>query len=107
MATTNNEIIFRNSIKLMNDGILKTTGRTLIIKADNGQDVEIPEPETIHTYAGWQELGYQVKKGEHAKAAFAIWKYTSKTDEETGEEIDSKLFQKKAFWFTFDQVEKK
>jgi hypothetical protein len=61
---------------------------------------------SIHTYNGWKELGYQVKKGQHAIATFPIWKYSGKKDEETGEEVGGKCYQRKAFWFTADQVER-
>ena len=53
-----------------------------------------------------KDLGYQVKKGEHAKAQFTIWKFYGKKDEEPGEIKDGTCHPKKAFWFTFDQVEK-
>lgn len=106
MAMTNAEIVFQASIELMKQGILKPTGRVFTQELEDGTTVEFQEPEPIHTYNGWKELGYQVKKGEHAKAAFTIWKYTEKKDEESGEVKSSKCFPKKAFWFTFDQVEK-
>ena len=107
MAMTNEEIIMRNSMELMKQGILKPTGRILIQELPDGQKIEIPEPEPIHTYNGWKELGYQVKKGQKAKASFPIWKYTGEKDEEGNKVKDGgHCFQKKAFWFTFDQVEK-
>ena len=106
MAITNGEIIFNQSLELMKQGVLKTTGRMLVQELPDGSKVEIPEPEPIHTYNGWKELGYQVKRGQKAKAAFTIWKYSGKKDEETGEVEKGRCFQKKAFWFTFDQVEK-
>ena len=102
---TNGEIIFRESLNLVKAGVLKTTGRVFCQELPDGSKVEVPEPEPIHTYNGWKELGYQVKKGEKAKAAFMIWKYQGKKDEETGEE-SGRCWQRKAFWFTFDQVEK-
>lgn len=106
MAITNAQIIMNESLRLMQEGILKPTGRVFVQELPDGNTVELPEPEPIHTYNGWKELGYQVKKGEHAKAQFTIWKYHGKKDEETGEEVDSRCFLKKAFWFTMDQVEK-
>ena len=105
MAITNGEIILRESLELLKQGILKPTGRVFIQELPDGTKVELPEPEPIHTYNGWKDRGYQVKRGEHAKASFPIWKYTGKKDEETGEDIPGKCFQKKSFWFTFDQVE--
>lgn len=113
MAITNVQIIFNESLKLVQQGILKTTGRTIILEMEDGSKKELPEPEPIHTYNGWKELGYQVKKGEHAKATFPIWKYSgkkgeeAKNDEANGEyESGGKCWMRKAFWFTFDQVEK-
>lgn len=106
MAITNAEIIFKESQNLLQQGILKATGRMFVQELPDGTKVEVPEAEPIHTYNGWKELGFQVKKGEHAKAQFSIWKYTGKKDEETGEWKIGHCFQKKAFWFTFDQVEK-
>lgn len=107
MAITNSQIIFNESLKLVQQGILKTTGRTIILEMEDGSKKELPEPEPIHTYNGWKELGYQVKKGEHAKATFPIWKYSGQKDEEGNRIKDGGYcFQKKAFWFTFDQVEK-
>ena len=103
---TNGEIIFRASQELLKQGILKATGRMFIQELPDGSKIEVPEAEPIHTYNGWKDLGYQVKKGEHAKASFPIWKYSGKKDEETGEETGGKCWQRKAFWFTFDQVEK-
>lgn len=105
MAVTNHEIIMKNSLELLKQGVIKTTGRMLVQEMSDGSKLEIPEPEPIHTYNGWKALGYQVKKGEHAKATFFIWKYKGHTDEETGKE-SGQCFQRKAFWFTSEQVEK-
>ena len=106
MAITNGEIILRESLELLKKGILKPTGRVFVQELPDGSKIELPEPEPIHTYNGWKELGYQVKKGEHAKAQFPIWKYKGQKNEETGEDENGKCYQRKAFWFTFDQVEK-
>ena len=106
MAITNVQIIFNESLKLVQQGIIKSTGKTIVLEMQDGSKKEMPEPEPIHTYNGWKELGYQVKKGEHAKAQFPIWKYKGQKNEETGEEENGKCYQRKAFWFTFDQVEK-
>ena len=111
---TNAQIIFNESMKLMESGIIGTTGRTFVFEDADGNKKEIQEPEPLHTFARWKELGYIVKKGEHAKAAFYIWKAgkgkkASEEDanadgEKTQEQM--KMFMKKAFFFTFDQVEK-
>ena len=110
---TNSEIIMRESLELMKTGILKPTGRVFVQEMADGSRIELPEPEPIHTYNGWKEMGYQVKKGEHAKATFPIWKYSGTKGEEAKseeanveEESGGKCWMRKAFWFTFDQVEK-
>jgi len=110
---TNAQIIFNESMELMKAGIIGTTGRTFIFEDADGNKKEIQEPEPLHTFAKWKELGYSVKKGEHAKAAFYIWKAgkgkkASEEDATDGEKNPEqmKMFMKKAFFFTFDQVEK-
>lgn len=63
----------------------------------------------LHTYAKWQELGYQVKKGEKSEHKILIWKGCNKKihDEESDSEIISnKLIMKTAYFFTMNQVEK-
>lgn len=47
---TNEQIIFNNSLQLMDDGIIKSTGRTIIVENEDGEKVEMQEPEPIHTY---------------------------------------------------------
>ena len=103
---TNEEIIFRESVALMNQGILKCAGKMPCVDPDTGEEKEVDMPECIHTFKGWKELGYQVKRGEHAKAKFSIWtpvKQTKKDDEEV--EAKPKMYLKDAYWFTSDQVE--
>ena len=103
---TNATIIYNAACELVKQGVIKATGRLLMKKLPDGSLIEVPEPETIHTYNGWKALGYQVRKGEHAVAAFPIWKYSGKQDEETGEETDGHCFQKVSHFFTASQVEK-
>ena len=107
---TNNEIIWRESEKLMKQGILQGTGRIIkaIVLDENGneKEINIPEVEEIHTYEGWKQLGYQVKKGEHAIAKFSIWKYVKdkkKDDEEVGKSF---CFLKMSSFFKRTQVDK-
>ena len=90
---TNAEIIYRESIELVKQGILKAIA---------GQ------PEPIHTFAKWKSMGYFVKKGEKAIAKITIWKYTSrtKTDDDGNEIDDSKCFPKVSAFFKTSQVEK-
>ena len=76
---TNAQIIFEQSLELMNNGIIGTTGRQITVEYENeeGQKVKelINEPEEIHTYKEWQNLGQQVQKGQKAVAKFTIWMY--------------------------------
>lgn len=110
---TNAQIIFNESMELMKAGIIGTTGRVFVFEDENGNKKEIQEPEPLHTFAKWKELGYSVKKGEHAKASFYIWKAGKGKAKEEDANADGenspekmKMFMKKAFFFTFDQVEK-
>lgn len=60
----------------------------------------------LHTFQGWKDRGFIVKKGEHARAKITIWKHAGKkTDEETGEEDSGHHYMKLAHFFTLDQVE--
>ena len=90
---TNAEIIYRESIELVKQGVLKAIA---------GQ------PEPIHTFAKWKSMGYSVKKGEKAIVKITIWKYTSrtKTDDDGNEIDDSKCFPKVSAFFKTSQVEK-
>ena len=108
---TNAQIIFNASMELMKAGTIGTTGRTFTYETETGETITVQEPEPIHTYAAWQEKGYQVRKGEKAIAAITIWKqgkaYVTK-DKETGEEVqkDGRMFQKTAYFFKASQVDK-
>ena len=107
MAMTNVEIIERAKLELFKQGILKGTGRMLEAVDGEGNPVMVPEIEQIHTFNGWKELGYKVKNGEHARARFPIWKYSSKEveSEDGKKESKSSMFMKQACWFTLEQVE--
>lgn len=111
---TNEQIIFNQSLKLMEDGIIGTTGRTFEFTDAAGNTITTPEPEPIHTYAAWRGLGYQVQKGQKAIASFMIWKHTGRkeetvTDGEGNEQsyIDrGHMFLKTAGFFKASQVKK-
>ena len=103
---TNAQIITNARFALMEQGIIGTTGRTLTFVDEEGDEKQMPEPEVIHTYQTWKELGYQVKKGSKAVARFTIWKHVAaKKNEETQTETPERMFMKNASWFTFSQVE--
>jgi hypothetical protein len=93
---TNAQIIFNEALELMKDGIIGTTGRQIKISYEkDGEQVEeiINEPEPIHTYKEWQNLGMQVQKGQKAVAKFQIWMWakgkTKKLSKEDANAINS------------------
>jgi len=65
----------------------------------NGIDCE------AHTYAGWLQIGYRVKKGEKARFKTSIWNKGSKKEEDQ-EEGTGYYYMKLSHFFTIDQVEK-
>lgn len=84
MAITNKEIMFQ-------------------FKIENN----IPLEEPLYTYAMWKQLGYKVKKGQHAKYHLTMWKHSTKTKVVDDKEVTSGYcFTKVAYLFTKEQVEK-
>lgn len=75
---TNAAIILDVSVRLMNDGILKGTGRFLDVVNEDGSTEKLEIPEEIHTFNAWKQRGFIVRKGEHAVASFPIWKYVTR-----------------------------
>ena len=109
---TNAMIIFNESVKLMEGGILKGTGEFVEIENDDGSKTKLEMPEEIHTFNGWKKRGYSVKKGEKSTIKFPIWKYTEKQkaeEEKTGNPLEdapiANMFLKMSAFFTFEQVE--
>lgn len=116
---TNARIIFEESQRLMEEGILKGTGRIITVEFDDGTTATVEEPEEIHTFNGWKARGYQVKKGEKSTIKFPIWKHTVKmldTDTDNPEtnkmnqQINEQggqtnMFVKVSAFFTLSQVE--
>ena len=109
---TNARIIFNESVRLMEEGILKGTGEFLTVENEKGEQIELEIPEEIHTFNGWKARGFAVKKGEKSKIKFTIWKYTEKQKEEeekTGNPIEdapvTNMFMKMSAFFTREQVE--
>lgn len=94
---TNAQIIFNESVELMENGIIGNTGRKIIVENEDGEKKEMLEPESIHTYAGWKAIGRQVKKGEKCIATFMIWKHTTKKKKSESEDEQEKMFMTKAF----------
>ena len=109
---TNAQMIFNRQLELMEEGILKGTGRmveAVIVDADGNETKQmVEEPEDIHTYAIWKQMGYQVKKGQKAITSLTIWKHVERTKKNDNgeEEQEQKMFMKTAHFFKADQVEK-
>ena len=106
---TNAQIIFMESCRLLEEGVIGTTGRKLTMELPDGTTKELMEPEPIHTYQTWKSFGYQVRKGEKNIAAFTIWKARTKkaegNDEEGGSE-ETRMFMKTAHFFKISQCDK-
>lgn len=66
------------------------------------------EPGPISTYKGWQALGRQVRKGEHAMCMWQPFSFVKKeTDPDTGEETSERVtyFRVKNRWFVLSQTD--
>lgn len=101
---TNEMIVLNARFELMKQGKVDSTGRMLEYVGADGEAVRVPEPEEIHTFARWKEMGFSVKKGEKAVAKLPIWKHTAKVNDETGEEEDARMFLKTSAFFARHQV---
>ena len=60
--------------------------------------------EPVHTYAKWQELGFQVQKGQKALFKTAIYKCVEKKDAD-GNVKSKKMFPKMSAFFGKSQVQ--
>lgn len=112
---TNHEIIFRESCRLMEAGVLAGSGVYATLTDADGNESRVELPEAIHTFAAWKSAGYIVRKGEHAIAAFPVWKYTERRQQQDdGDNADAdgdnatggRMYLRKAFFFKASQVEK-
>lgn len=70
---TNNMIVLMERIRLMDEGIIGTTGRSVTIETDEGTKT-LEEPEYIFTVSEWNKRGFRVNKGETHIAECLIWK---------------------------------
>ena len=66
------------------------------------------EFEPLHTFQKWKEMGFKVKKGEHAVTCTKLWKPKAKkfTDENGEEKVENNFFLTKAYLFKLNQVER-
>ena len=110
MAITNAMIVLERALALAEAGKIGYTDNVFTVEI-NGEEVELREPEQIHTYARWKAMGYQVRRGEKAVAKFRVWKYASakKKIADDGEEAAradrGKMFMKQAAFFSASQVD--
>jgi len=115
---TNEQIIFSAQLSLLDAGKIQSTGRFMTVVDEKGEEIQKPEPEPIHTFKKWQDLGFSVKKGEKACISLMIWKHTSKQPDLSAipenaspaerEALSApivKMFMKKAHFFAFHQVQ--
>lgn len=116
---TNAMIILNESIRLMEEGKLNGSGQFVEVENEDGSKSRMELPEDIHTFNGWKQRGYVVKKGEKSSIKFPIWKHTTKkANTNTGNaELDkmntqinaqggeSRMFMKVSAFFTIAQVE--
>jgi hypothetical protein len=82
----------------MEEGIIKGTGNYITVENEDGEKIELEEPEQLHTYAGWKALNRQVKRGEKSIATMQIWKHTTKMPKSDNEEEQEKMFLTKGFF---------
>lgn len=115
---TNAAIIMNESLNLMERGILKGSGNFVEVVNADGTKETVEMPEEIHTFNGWKERGFSVKKGEKSNIKFPIWKHTRKmldtntSDAELNkmnEQINEQggqtnMFMKTSAFFTFHKL---
>lgn len=86
--------------------ILRATCAHLGIEIDEGASMAmLGMLPVFHTYQTWQELGYQVMRGQKAAFSAKIWKMTTKKDPEG--EKQQRMIMKLSYFFGLDQCEKK
>lgn len=108
---TNKQIILEESLRLVEAGILKSTGVMDYIELEDESVIEFEVPEAINTYQRWKQLGYAVKKGEKAITCIKVWKpFKSKAEDVDTEDEENQdkthMYLKKAYFFKQDQCEK-
>ena len=109
---TNEQIIENAKQELLQQGLLKPTGRILTARLEDGSEIQIPEAEEMHTFRAWKSRGYYVRKGEKAVTRLSIWKHITRKEtipmqDGTVQEQDaSRMYLKDAFFFSQSQVER-
>ena len=109
---TNEMIILTESVKLMEDGIIKGTGEFVEVEI-NGEIKKFEIPEEIHTYERWRKMGYQVQRGETSFIKFKVWFFTGgngrnqELEETESAQQHGKCYMRMTSFFTKDQVKPK
>ncbi len=92
---TNNEKIIMEAIK---NGVYSSSEVKKFLSAG--------EALPIHTSYEWRQLGYHIKKGEHARITTKLWKMVPEADGKNGdEEKGPQFYLADTFLFTKEQVE--
>ena len=99
---TNEQIIIETALE-----------RGLFTEEEVGRFLEQLGSLPLHTYSVWQQLGYQVRKGEKAAMSCKIWRIKGKKAEaeaaemtEEEKEADGRFYKKLAHFFLPSQVDK-
>ena len=89
---TNAQIISLATAEFVENGALKLVGGV---------------PEEIHTFEGWKERGFGVRKGEKSDIKITIWKHSTKKikDKDGNETEKSSMFLKESAFFRRSQVD--
>lgn len=74
---TNAQIISLATAEFVENGALKLIGGV---------------PEEIHTFEGWKERGFSVRKGEKSDIRITIWKHSTKKNQGQGRRRNRKVF---------------
>ena len=84
---------------------MATTNKDIIEAYKVANNIPLNMP--LYTYASWLAQGYRVRKGEKCRHRVALYKHTTKTIEQNGEERTvGKCFVKIANLFEAGQVER-
>lgn len=102
---TNEQIIFNSRLELLEQGLIGTTGNTIVFEDSEGKKVEVLEPEQLHTFKEWERLGYRVIRGQHAVVKLNIWKHVVRKADKVDEADRETMFMKLSSFFSQSQVE--
>lgn len=84
---------------------MATTNAQIISQCKQAHGLPLSYP--LFTYAAWLKQGYQVKKGAQCMHRVTMWRHTTKTVGQDGQERTvGKCFQKIMYLFTQEQVER-